>query len=807
MKLTRTEINSNNRMKTIVRNFTSMFRKFVTASLLNLLGLSLAFASFFVIMTQVNYDLGYNKSFTEHEKLFRLTMKLGPGMEDYGVTLPRPLVEQMAAASPHITGYGIEECWTRFDQFLVDNQEYSLDLLCGIHDFMSVFKPTVICGDLKGLNQLPNIVLQRSEAMRIFGTANAVGKTLKYKWVDGWIFNVCAVIEDYPENNILHGVCFRGTNECEGDYHNWNYQAYIRVDDTANLPNVITAMRQKAIELFKNDFNMKTQQEEEALQVVLTPITDTHFAKDLSKDSPNIKSVSRSSVYLLICFSLLIVVIAAVNFMNFTLAETPLRIRSINTQKVLGASTASLRGSLLAEAVIISLLAFMVAMAMVWLAYDLGLQELVQGSILLQDNLWLVGITLLISIVVGLLAGAYPSYYVTSFPPALVLKGSFGLSPKGRVLRTSLICLQFVVSFMLVIGVGIMYLQSYLIFHTDYGFDKDEVMVVPTAPDTRNHADAIDADLRKIPGIEGASLAQSVLGSNDSYQTWGRGEGDKHMTFTCIFVDWRFLSVMGIDIVEGRNFRQTDGDVYIFNESAKKKYPWLAVDKPINDEDMPVVGFCEDIKYTTLRVDDSQQPIAFVVPSREGYFKGDFWRNHLLVRVAKGVDKREAKQKVLETVLKYEHESKPDISDLRYVDDVLEKSYHQERLFTQQILLFSLLAILISIIGVFGLTMFESEYRRKEIGIRKVFGSSTKEILMMFWRRYLYILLGCFVVAAPIGYLVGQHWLEGFAVRTAISPLLFLVSFLLITLITMLTVTYQSWKNANENPINSIKTE
>ena len=795
-------------MKTIIRNFTSMFRKFVTANLLNLLGLSLAFASFFVIMTQVYYDLGYNKSFTEHEKLFRLTLKLGPGMEDYGVTLPRPLVEQMAAASPHIKGYGIEEGWTRIDQFLVGDQEYSLNLVYGINDFMSVFKPTVICGDLKGLNQLPNIVLPRSEAMRIFGTANAVGKTLKYKWVDGRIFNVCAVIEDYPENNFLHGVCFRGTNDNEGNYRNWNYQAYIRVDDSANLPNVITAMRQKAIELFKDDFNMTTQQEEEALQVVLTPIADTHFAKDLSKDSPDIKSVSRSSVYLLICFSLLIVIIAAVNFMNFTLAETPLRIRSINTQKVLGASTASLRGSLLAEAVIISLLAFAGAMAMVYLAHDLGLQKLVQGSILLQDNLWMVGITLLISIVVGLLAGAYPSYYVTSFPPALVLKGSFGLSPKGRVLRTSLICLQFVVSFMLVIGVGIMYLQSYLIFHTDYGFDKDEVMVVPTAPDTRNHADAIDADLRKIPGIEGASLAESVLGSNDRYQTWGRGEGDKHMTFTCVFVDWRFLSVMGIDIVEGRNFRQTDGDVYIFSESAKKKYPWLAVDKPINDEDLPVVGFCEDIKYTTLRVDDSQQPIAFLVPSRKSFFWNDgYWRNHLLVRVAKGVDKREAKEKVLDVVLKYEHESKPDISDLRYVDDVLEESYRQERLFTQQILLFSLLAILISIIGVFGLTMFESEYRRKEIGIRKVFGSSTKEILMMFWKRYLYILLGCFVVAAPIGYLLGQNWLEGFADRTSVSPLLFLVSFLLITLITMLTVTYQSWKNANENPINSIKTE
>ena len=116
-----------------------MVRRFKSAYVLNLLGLSLAFASFFVIMTQVNYDLGYNKSFTEHEKLFRLTMKLGPGMEDYGVTLPRPLVEQLAAASPHIKGYGIEEGWTRIDQFMLGNQEYSLNLVYGMNDFVSVF--------------------------------------------------------------------------------------------------------------------------------------------------------------------------------------------------------------------------------------------------------------------------------------------------------------------------------------------------------------------------------------------------------------------------------------------------------------------------------------------------------------------------------------------------------------------------------------------------------------------------------------------------------------------------------------------
>ena len=788
-------------MKTIIRNFTSIFRKFATANLLNLLGLSLAFASFFVIMTQVNYDLSYNKNFTEHENLFRMTLVLGEDV--YGINLPRPVIERLAEASPHVTGYSIRNGWTNFDQFVVDNQEYSLNLIYGERDFLSVFKPTVIDGDVKGLNQNGNIVLPRSEAIRIFGTTDAAGKTMKYKWDDKTIYNVCAVIEDYPTNNLLHGVCFIGSNSNEDNYNNWNYDAYIRVDDAANLPMVQNILRQTAIELFKEKFNLTTKEEEEALQVVLTSVADAHFSKVLDKAAP-----SRSSIYLLICFSLLIIVIAAVNFMNFTLAETPMRIRSINTQKVLGATTTKLRSSLLAEAVLISLIAFVVAMAFVYLAHDLGLQELVQGSILLKDHLWLIGATLLLSIVVGLLAGSYPSYYVTSFPPALVLKGSFGLSPKGRMLRTILICLQFIISFMLVIGVGIMYLQSYLIYHTDYGFDKDEVMVVQTAPDTRNKADAIDAELRKIPGIEGASLAMTVLGTGDSYMTWGRGEGDKHMNFTCIFVDWRFLDVMGIDIVEGRNFKKGDGDMYIFNESAKKQYPWLATDQPITDGDYPVVGFCKDIKNATLRVDDSQQPIAFFVPSPNGrYWSNGSWRNVLMVRVAKGMDKREAKQKVMEVVNKYEKGQPLDISGLRYMDVELEKAYKQEGRFTKQILLFSLLAILISIIGVFGMTMFESEYRRKEIGIRKVFGSSTKEILMMFNRRYLFILLGCFVVAAPIGYMVGVHWLEDFAVRTAISPLLFLVSFLLIALITMLTVTYQSWKNANENPVNSIKNE
>ena len=174
------------------------------------------------------------------------------------------------------------------------------------------------------------------------------------------------------------------------------------------------------------------------------------------------------------------------------------------------------------------------------------------------------------------------------------------------------------------------------------------------------------------------------------------------------------------------------------------------------------------------------------------------------IRIAAGTDRIEIIRSLQKAMEKFTpgHDF-----NFRFMDEVIDEAYHNELRFTRQILLFSLLAIAISIIGVFGLTMFESEYRRKEIGIRKIMGSSTAEILYMFNRRYLTLLGGCFLVAAPFGWWIGSNWLEGFVEKTSISPWIFLIAFLLVTLITMITVTLQSWKNANENPAYSIKTE
>ncbi|MGP1476261.1 MAG: ABC transporter permease [Phocaeicola sp.] len=786
-------------MKTIIRNFTSIFRRFVMANLLNILGLSLAFAAFFVIMTQVSYDNGYNKSIKDYRNLYQISMNLERSMGDYTTHFSRPIAEALSQSSPHVKSYGlISQVFNR--KFRINEKEYNLQVMLGINDFPKIFEPEIISGNLDRMKEERQIVVTESAAKRMFGSIDVVNKTITLPALTeenpDTEITICAIVKDYPDNTFFYDCCFIGSNENEGNGNNWNYYFYVRLDDAKNVKEVNDLFEKKFIQFFKEKGT--TDKDLEGLKINFMPIADTHFSKGGTS--------SKSSVYLLFCFSILIILIAGVNFMNFTLAETPMRIRSINTQKILGATAAKLKGSLLAEAVFISLIAYALSLIWVVIANDMGLQHLVDASIRLDDQKTLLLLTFLISVTVGLLAGAYPSYYVTSFPPALVLKGSFGLSPKGRILRAILISIQFIISFILIIAVGIMYLQSHYIFTSDYGYDKDMVMVASTTRETRSQPEAVINRMKNISGVEDASFSQFIMSSSNGYMTWGRGTNENDQVgFAVFFVDSHFPNTLGLKIVEGRGFKEGDGDVYMFSESMKKKYPFVKVDEKLNANDFLVVGFFDDLQYASFRQIKDDLPLGLFISSPTGKYKDwGNWRNVLNIRVGKNVDKIAARKEIQKALEEFTPHND---FNVRSMDQVIENNYQHEFLYTKQIVLFSLLAILISIIGVFGLTMFESEYRRKEIGIRKIMGSSTKEILYMFNKRYIYMLIGCFVFAAPVGYLFGHHWLEGFAQQTNISLLVFLVAFLLVTFFTMLTVTFQSWKNANENPINSIKTE
>lgn len=785
-------------MKTLIRNFSHTFRRFFTASILNLIGLSIAFASFFVIMTQVDYDYNFNKGYKDYEKIFRIEIK--PNAEsDWQLWMPRPLCELVQNCSPHIESICIINAFQSKVDYEVNGNIFNETTCYGFGNFLETFQPEMISGSTDALNQPKTVLISESTAKRFFGTTDAVGQSIfKDKQSNNNEWTIGGVYKDFPENSQIGNWVMAPNNpdENQNRWNNWKYICYLRLNNptaASKTEKLIQETLEKYSSKFVSDNNNKY-----STKLHLSPLTDVHFSTIANKSAS-----SRTTVYLLICISFLIVVIATINFMNFSLAETPMRIKSINTQKVLGATTRSLRFSLIAESVLISTIAFMLSLIEVLLLKDSGLKDLVSAGLQPLEHPILLTITFCLSLLMGFLAGIYPSYYVTSFAPALALKGSFGLSPKGRTLRTALVCIQFFVAYMLIIGVGIMYLQSRYIRTSDYGYDKNVIITGNMTTETQAQNDAVVNDLSRIPGVKGVAFSMFILSSADNYMNWAMDDNNTVVRFDVMPVDYHFLDVMGIHITEGRNFKPGDGDVYIFNEATRKKYPWLKVGQTAPGDHL-IVGFCENIKYSSFRNDDNKQPMAFFIYGKNFERIGHQWQQTINIRVSAGVDKVEVIRSLQKTMEKFTpgHDF-----NFRFMDEVLDANYRNELRFTKQILLFSLIAIAISLTGVFGLTMFESEYRRKEIGIRKIMGSSTRQILYMFNRRYILILTGCFIVAAPFGWWIGQHWLQGFAEKTPVTPWIFILSFLLVTLITMTTITVQSWKNANENPVNSIKTE
>lgn len=784
-------------MNTLFRNFSHTFRRFFTASILNLLGLSIAFAACFVILTQVDYDYNYNKAYPAHDRIYRV--EVNPGGE-YGwqIWLARPFCELIGTASPHIQAFSITSLSNYPSDFEVNEHIYSEPEFTGFGDYLEVFQPTMVCGTTASLNEPSQVLISASMARRFFGTTDAIGKILytghkshNYPSVIGGVY------QDMPENSQLGNCVFSSfrSDLNKDSWTNWNYTMYIRLDNPASLADVQQSVIESCKQKIPRDRISGTEDWENFIH--FTPLDEVHYSTIGNK-----AATSKAALYLLLCVSVLILLTAAVNYMNFSLAETPMRLRSINTQKVLGASTVSLRVYLLLESVLVCVCGFLLSLLWLYLLKDTPLSTLVASDLSLTAHPILLAALGGIAVCMGLLAGAYPSYYVTSFQPALALKGSFGLSPKGKMLRTFLVCFQFFVSFMLIISVSIMYLQSHYIQNSDYGYDKSVVLVGEIPDELLDRREAIVSELSGISGIEGISISQFVLNSSDNYMSWGRGSGDRSIYMVCFPVDYRYLSVMGIKITEGRDFKPGDGDVYIFNEAARKKYSWMRVDEPAVPEDYPIVGFCKDIRFSSFRNNDAVEPMAFFIYGKDHV---NWDANSVLnIRVAPGVDKVD----MLHRLTKATEKIAPGRDfNFRFMDQVIDQNYHRELRFTHQILLFSLIAIVLSIIGVFGLTLFESEYRRKEIGIRKILGSSTGKILYMFTKRYLVMLVICFLLAAPFGWWIGHDWLESFSDKTPIRAWIFVISFLLVSLITILTVTFECWKNANENPVQSIKTE
>lgn len=780
-------------MKLLLRNFLSVFRRFRLAMTLNLLGLSVAFAVFMAIMMQWRFDMSFDRQTPKADHIFRVDAMMGE--RGQAAIVCRPLAELFVQSSPHIVAAGMRQTFGISVYFKIgeaeDRKGYMETCVPVTPGFTDVFGFEMVEGSTSSLKDDNQLLIPQSLARKLFGNESAVGKRMDTDlkgFVKNGVYYVGGVYRDFPANTSVQNYMYCSlADKDKGMWSNWNNSFYIRLDD----PSQAAGLTENFKSYIKGIDVSVDRLESDAENLVVVPLRDLHFQTDIIYD--HIPKARRSAMYLLFTIAWVILIIAAINFTNFNVALAPVRMRSINTQRVLGSTVTSLRQMLVGETALVSFSAFLVSLLLLHLASRSVLSTLVSADLSVTAQPEIVLLTGGISILLGVLAGSYPAYYQTSFQPALVLKGSFGLSPSGRKLRMVLMGFQYITSFALIIGSLFMFLQNRYTRTASLGYDKDALIISDMSELTRKSKEALANDLSRIAGVEKVSFAMVVLSGSDDYQNWGMDYHEKTINFTCIPVDYRFLDLLGIQVEEGRNFRKNDGieGAFIFNRMAADRFQLKVGDKV---SEVEIAGVIPDINYASFRMGIS--PMAFIVSDQMNS------SNYVYVKVKPNTDLVEVREQMSKVLRNID----PDYPfDIRFYDTVLENLYHSESQLERLIWTFSLLAVFISVVGVFGLVVFDSEYKRKEIGVRKVFGSTTADILWMFNKTYFRLLTICFVIAVPVAWYAVHQWLESFVYKTPMYVWVYLVAFLVVGIVTVATVTYQNWRAANANPVESLK--
>lgn len=786
-----------------------MFRRYRIATLLNLFGLSVAVATFYLFMTQVIYNRTYNHNLNDYEHTYRLEIYGNLFGDNWGCSICRPFVT-MLRDIPQVKSVVYYSPYVNQTDVKVNNRTITVPVVYMSKPGIEFFTGKLISGSSKSWGTGATAIVNRSNAEKMFGTANAVSKTFEaINNNDGGTIpvTVVGVSEDMPDNcTVSNGLYICDNESGLTDWSEWSYCIFLRLAEGTNPKKVERAI--KLAFMKANDISETVFDKEVKMNFRITPVDDIYFSGIGLQDKGN-----RSLVDVLTVASVFVLFIALLNLLNFSLSEVPMRMRGINTRRVMGASVGGLRLKMIMESVLFAFVGLVVGVLLV-VAFQRSeaCMKLVSGDISFSAHWVLVAVMAASALVVGALAAVVPAFYSTSFAPALVLKGSFGLSPRGRQLRLAIMAVQFCVAFVLAIYIGVMSSQSSYIFNCDYGFNKNEVFYAWLSDEAKAKRETIRTELKKLPFVENVGFAQKAIGSGDQYMGWGRGSGEHQMSLQVLPCDYEYPQTMGLKILEGRNFNEADmkTGAYVLNKAAMQQYKWLAVGDSIGRQNewgptsnYLIVGVCNNFKLKSMRNDNSRVAVAFIIfgPDMEQW--GDRC-NQVFVRVAKGQDKVEAKRRITDVLNRLDTSQK---YEMNFLDNDLQQTYVDEFRFISQVKFFAIICIIITIIGVFSLTMFETEYRRKEIGIRKVMGSSVGSIVRLFAMRYTVPLVVSFVVAAPVGWWLSMQWLQSFAEHTPLHWWLFPLSFVGVSAVVIATVVAQSWRVATQNPVESIKTE
>lgn len=781
-----------------MKSLLTTLKRYTTSTILNLGGLSLAFAAFFVLLLQVDYERSYDRFHPSADRIYRLQFT-------DCATVPRALVETFGRSSSQIVRYSIADL--SWDQNFVTEKNgqrtnWVEPMIQVSEDFPKIFDFQMVEGPDNALADPMNVIVPKSMAEKMFPSGGAIGGEILLEGHQEPL-RIGAVYRDLPGNSQVKNTIIRrmsdeigrDTTDVSGyRWRQWNYFMYVELAEGADPKQLLDSYMAQM-----GDLSGKLQ---ESKELELQLLSDIYFDSRNMTVSYRVDHGDRKTNDILLLVAVLVLAVAGVNFVNFATSLAPIRIKSINTRKIFGASDGVLRFQLIIESLVMCVLAYIISLGWLLLAVNTPIAEWsMSGTVTLTSNPTVAYITAGVALLLGLISGIYPAFYITRVPPILALKGRYGTSRSGRILRTVLVGVQFVVSIVLIIGALMLNEQNRYMRSVNTGINREGVLVVPLSANMRGNMDRVNVFSEKAKSnavIQDVAFSQFDMGASNNCQGWNLFFGDKDVAVDMYPVSWNFPQVMGLELADGNYYTAPfDSNEWIFmiNEAAAK----LGDDAKAGQS---LKVFNEPARVAAVIKDFHHKSLHYPIVPMALFLQGDTWASWAFVRyVGSPVEAIEHLRKVTKE-LDSEY-----IGDIRFLDEAFDAVYKNELRNAKMIMSFSILVVLVALMGVFGLVIFDSRYRRREIGLRRVYGSSTNSILSMFNIQFIKIVSVCFVVAVPFAWWGVDVWLSNFAVRTPIQWWVFLLAGVIVAVITIFTVTVQAWRSAHENPVNSIKSE
>lgn len=786
---------------------------------INILGLALGLATCLLIVFYVIDELSYDRYNTKADRIYKLNtdIKFGGNASSYAIG-PPPLAAEAASNLPEV------EKATRLliaaDIRFKKGEENINETKVAYADstLFDIFTLPMLKGSPKTALKEPNtIVLTERAAQKYFNTTDAVGRflTLVNSNVN---YKVTGVIENMPGQSHFNFDYILSMSTLEGSRANvWNsfiYSTYLLVKPGTNeapLAKKLDALFQKHF-VQQPGFNAAAfAKNGNYVRVNVTPLTDIHLFSNRQYELGTNSSITY--IYIFSAIALFILLIACINFMNLSTARSANRAREVGVRKVLGSSRKYLIAQFLSESLLITLVATIIAVLAAWLLLPLfnGIAGKELG-ITLQTIGWLLPSVIVIIIVVGVLAGAYPAFYLSAFQPINVLKGKLSAGFKGGGFRNFLVVLQFSVSIFLIIGTIVIYNQLNYIQHKNLGFDRSQVVVVKNTLGLAN-AKTFKEQVKQIAGVSNVSLSGFLptgsLRQPNSVFT-NRVPNSRNALFTEIWpVDEDYLPTMGMKLSKGRNFEKgaiADSTGMIINETAarmlgfsndpigKKLYyvPEREGSSDTTIREYRVIGVIKDFNFASLR--DNITPVVMMLSNNNGALSIKLSGNNVTPYVTQIQNK-------------WNQLSPNQHFEYSFMDEDFNIAYRTEHRTGKLFLIFTTLAVVIACLGLFSLAAYAAEQRNKEIGIRKVLGASVSAIVGMLSKDFIKLVLISFAIAAPLAWLVMHKWLQGFAYRQNIQWWVVAAAGAGALAIAFVTISTQSFKAAVANPAESLKGE